>query len=136
MTPEPLIVDSSVWIAVLRDAKDVDAQVLHHLVEQCFAHTTGVIRVEILPFVQESQREKTEVLFQSLPAAEQHITRDLWSGAVHWRTRAVQAGLHDIALPDVLIATVALEASMPVWSRDKHFRRLADQLPLRLWSPA
>ncbi|MGB0680179.1 MAG: PIN domain-containing protein [Polyangiales bacterium] len=135
MKIDGVLVDSSVWIDVLRHPHDSDSARMHSMISQGLALTTGVIQAEILPFVRQGHREDTERLFAALPMVTVQPEERFWSRVVHWRKQLVGRGLGGIALPNVMIATVALEHRTPLWSRDRHFDRIAQHCPLLRWKP-
>ncbi len=129
-----VLVDSSVWIDVLRNQQSPHGDILRQLVTEGFAYTTGVIQAEILPFVRSSEAARVDALFSNLSLLELESQSAFWRSVVHWRTQMVRSGLAGVGLPDVLIATTALETGVPLWSLDNHFARIAEKLPLQLWT--
>lgn len=131
-----VLVDSSVWIAFLRDSGGPEVDLLEQLIDERRAATTDVVLLEVLAGTTDEERAArlrrflagAELLRQESPAdAEQ-------AAALHRACR--RAGETPRSLNDCLIAAVALRHDVPVLHRDRDFTVLAQHTDLRLVEPA
>jgi predicted nucleic acid-binding protein len=130
--PDPVLVDSSVWIDFLSPRPGPAGHELRRLIEQAEPVVlAGVVVTEIL---------------QGLSRDAEQVERYL----SHWEmlepegiaTYVRAAGLYRLARPrgltlttvDVLIAALALDYGARLFSLDKDFARLAGWTPLQLYA--
>ena len=127
-----VLVDSSVWIAFLRDSGGPEVDLLEQLIDERRAATTDVVLLEVLAGTTDEERAArlrrflagAELLRQELPAdAEQ-------AAALYRACR--RAGETPRSLNDCLIAAVALRHDVPLLHRDRDFTVLAQHTDLRL----
>ena len=127
-----VLVDSSVWIAFLRDSGGPEVDLLEQLIDERRAATTDVVLLEVLAGTTDEERAArlrrflagAELLRQESPAdAEQ-------AAALHRACR--RAGKTPRSLNDCLIAAVALRHDVPLLHRDRDFTVLAQHTDLRL----
>jgi predicted nucleic acid-binding protein len=127
------LVDSSVWIPVLRRAPaDALAQRLKQrvraLVASNEAATTGIVRLELLRGTR-SESEYRE-LEHTLGGLHQILTHDaVWDEAGRLGARLRAVGLV-VQTTDLLLAAVALRAKVVLVHRDGDFDAIAKHAPL------
>lgn len=91
-----VVVDSTVWVDVLRAKGSPYAAGLRSLVDRGLARVTGIVRAEILPFVKPGrERRLTDELLARLPRLDIDPADRLWERIVERRTQLVAAGLGD-----------------------------------------
>jgi predicted nucleic acid-binding protein len=131
-----IIIDSSIWFDVLRHPRCPHTPVVHELIADGSARVTGLVRAEILPFARPGRnRRYAEELLSAIPALDIEPAARQWHRVTELRTRLVRAGLGGIALPDVVIAAIALDHEAAIWSLDGRFTDMSEPLSLRLFAP-
>jgi predicted nucleic acid-binding protein len=116
---EPLLVDSSVCIDLLRSGQDI-AQLLRGRIEDGSACTCGIVRVEVLRGIIDARvREWMERLFDEM--TECPLDGELVSAAARLAWQLDRRGAV-LPIPDLLIASCALRAGAAVVTRDPHFQ--------------
>lgn len=131
-----VLVDSSVWIAYLRDSGGPEVDLLERLIDEQRAATTDVVLLEVLAGTIDEERAArlrrflagAHVLRQESPVDAEH------AAALHRACR--RAGDTPRSLNDCLIAAVALRHDVPVLHQDHDFTVLAQHTRLRLVDPA
>ncbi len=127
-----VLVDSSVWIAFLRDTGGPEVDLLEQLIDERRAATTDVVLLEVLAGTTDEERAArlqrflagAELLRQQSPVDAEH------AAALYRACR--RAGETPRSLNDCLIAAVALRHDVPVLHRDRDFTVLAQHTDLRL----
>lgn len=127
-----ILVDSSVWIAAARKENSEFLQLTHMIkthADLCYAEP---IRVEV------SQGARTEHQFlrlwdSFLGFTRIEITSEVWHRTARNYFRLRTRGL-TVGTMDVLIATLACENALQLWSCDQHFSMMAPLLGLDLFS--
>ena len=131
-----VLVDSSVWIAFLRDTGGPEVDLLEQLIDERRAATTDVVLLEVLAGT--TDEERAARLRRFLAGAEllrQESPADAEQAAALYRA-CRRAGETPRSLNDCLIAAVALRHDVPVLHRDRDFTVLAQHTDLRLVEPA
>ena len=131
-----VLVDSSVWIAFLRDTGGPEVDLLEQLIDERRAATTDVVLLEVLAGT--TDEERAARLRRFLAGAEllrQESPADAEQAAALYRA-CRRAGETPRSLNDCLIAAVALRHDVPVLHRDRDFAVLAQHTDLRLVEPA
>jgi hypothetical protein len=115
-----ILVDTSVLVDYLRFPSD---RVLY-LFQTYEAAICGVIRAEILAGVRNAQDAAKVAnglnLFELI-----HTPETIWD-AVGQNAAALRGNGITVPFTDVLIATLAVENGLPLWTKDKHFQRLGN----------
>lgn len=127
-----VLVDSSVWIAFLRDTGVPEVALLEQLIDERRAATTDVVLLEVLAGT--TDEERAARLRRFLAGAEllrQESPADAEQAAALYRA-CRRAGETPRSLNDCLIAAVALRHDVPVLHRDRDFTVLAQHTDLRL----
>ena len=131
-----VLVDSSVWIAFLRDSGGPEVDLLEQLIDERRAATTDVVLLEVLAGT--TDEERAARLRRFLAGAEllrQESPADAEQAAALYRA-CRRAGETPRSLNDCLIAAVALRHDVPLLHRDRDFTVLAQHTDLRLVEPA
>jgi predicted nucleic acid-binding protein len=131
-----VLVDSSVWIAYLRDSGGPKLELLEQLIGEQRAATTDVVLLEVLAGTTDEERAArlrrflagAELLRQQSPVDAEH------AAALYRACR--RAGETPRSLNDCLVAAVALRHGVPVLHRDRDFTVLAAHTDLRVVDPA
>ena len=128
-----VLVDTSVWIEASRRDGDLATKVgLENLLEEYEAAWCSPVKLELKGGARQEDRKKMEFWFEFIPyriVEERH-----WEFAKSnaWKLR--DEG-HTLPWNDVLIASVALDADLRVYSKDKHFDAMVQVLGLSLYQP-
>jgi predicted nucleic acid-binding protein len=131
-----VLVDSSVWIAYLRDSGGPELELLEQLIGEQRAATTDVVLLEVLAGT--TDEERAARLRRFLAGAEllrQQSPVDAERAAALYRA-CRRAGETPRSLNDCLVAAVALRHGVPVLHRDRDFTVLAAHTDLRVVDPA
>lgn len=130
-----VLVDSSVWIAYLRDSGGPELELLEQLIGEQTAATTDVVLLEVLAGTTDEERAArlrrflagAELLRQQSPVDAEH------AAALYRACR--RAGETPRSLNDCLVAAVALRHGVPVLHRDHDFTVLAAHTDLQVVDP-
>lgn len=126
-----IVVDTSVWVAVLRGHPGRDAHILGELIDHDLAAVAQPVRQELRAGL--SPRDRRGVLdrLSALPVVVP--TEETWARVEQWTDRAAEAGQR-FGLADLLIASLAQDLGGLVWTRDRDFERMACLDMVRLYS--
>lgn len=129
-----ILVDSSIWIEFFRRPDASVSLVLDHLLAHRLVCTTGLIKAEVVPGAQ-SPRDfrKLQRLFDALPLAPER--KGFWTHLIRFRQRLQTKGVLGIGIPDLIIATVAIQNRKLVFTADEDFSRMIPHVPIRLFIP-
>lgn len=128
-----VLVDTSVWIEASRRKGDLAYKVgLENLLDEYEAAWCSPVKLEFMGGARLQDRKKLAFWFECIPYRPTEERHWELAKAHAWKLR--DAGL---TLPwnDILIATIAHEADMRVYAKDKHFESMAKVLGIRLYSP-
>ena len=116
-----ILADTSVWIEFFKPqsafGKKLETLIMNDLVWVC-----GVVLFELVQGVR-SEEEKAKILdaFSDLEYAE--MTRHLWQKTAELSASLKKKGLN-LPLSDILIAAVAIEHNLKIFTLDKHFAQI------------
>lgn len=129
-----ILVDSSIWIEFFRRPSAPVSLELDRLLAHRLVCTTGVIKAEVVPGARTPKDfRRLKRLFDALPLAPE---RDgFWTHVTRFQYRLRRNGILDIGIPDLMVATVAIQNRKTVFSADEDFPRMAPFIPLRLLTP-
>lgn len=116
-----IVVDTSVWVAVLRGRKDADAEALRSLLDSDDVALPVPVRSELLMGVTGATRSQLAERLSALPLL--YPTDETWRTLDAWTERGSRSG-HFFSLGDLLVGILAAEAGALVWSLDEDFARL------------
>lgn len=127
-----VVVDTSVWVAVLRSRAAPEAFALAALLDADAVILPVPVRVELLLGAPARERSRLRRALSALPIA--YPVEETWTLVEGWAERAAGAG-HRFGVGDLLIAAVASERNALVWSLDRDFERLARLNFVSLYEP-
>ena len=129
-----VLVDSSVWIEFFRRRDAPVSLVLDQLLAHRLVCTTGLVKAEVVPGSR-SPRDfrRLRSLFDALPQAPER--GGFWAHLVRFRYRLQTKGVLGIGIPDLIVATVAIQNRKLVFTTDEDFVRMTPHIPVRLFTP-
>jgi len=127
-----IVVDTSVWIAALRDKSGVAAQTLQSLLDEDEVLLPIPVKVELLSGTSTRHRDTLRKGLEALPVA--YPTDDTWRTMVVWTERTSAAGV-TFGVGDLLIAAIANEQGALLWSLDSAFDRMSRLRLVRRYEP-
>lgn len=115
-----IAVDTSVWIDFFRGREPV-ASALIALLDRDEVALPAPVRIELLSGVRAVEQARLSRLLSALPVMSPSPV--VWARIETWVVAATAAG-HRFGLGDLLIAAIASEQAIPVWSLDSDFARM------------
>jgi len=121
MTKDGVIVDTSVLISFFR-GEDKIADKVSSLLQNNRIVTTGIIIAELLQGMKDMKEESniSDILAETSPL---EITIDLWIKAGKLALSLRKKGIN-LPLTDVVIAALAIEHNLSIFTLDKHFEQI------------
>lgn len=117
-----ILVDTSVWVAALRDAACPEAIHLRELLDRDEVAMAAPVRLEILAGTGSRDLRRLRGLLTALPFWIPELAT--WERLDRWVEMAVRAG-ERFGIGDLLIAGIAAERGAAVWSLDDDLLRMA-----------
>jgi len=117
-----ILVDTSVWIEAFRRARSREAEHLRVLLDAGGVAMTPPIRIELLSGSSTADLPRLRRTLSALPLFVPGL--EAWERMEGWTERAVRIGRR-FGVADLLIAAVAAENDLPIWSRDGDFAAMA-----------
>ena len=117
-----ILVDTSVWIEAFRRAHSDEAAHLRALLDAGEVAMSPPIRVELLSGSGAADLPRLRRVLSALPLFGPTVKS--WDRMEGWVARAVRAGRR-FGVADLLIAAVAAENGLAVWSLDGDFAEMA-----------
>lgn len=136
--PAVILVDSSVWIDLLRDVPTPQTLALRELLPRREAALTAVIYQEILQGAATPERfTKLKRYFRTLPFLNPAHPIETWEAAAELYMRCRQRGYTPRSPHDCLVAHIAVEHRASLLHDDRDFEAIAEVEPrLKLFSLA
>jgi predicted nucleic acid-binding protein len=116
-----VIVDTSVWVAVLRSPTAPEAPRLAQLIDADAVILPLPVRMELLSGAPARDRAKLRERLAALAVA--YPTEDTWAMIERWVDQSADRS-HRFGIGDLLIAALAAERGALVWSLDRDFERM------------
>ena len=121
-----ILVDSSVWIDLLRDEKTQQTRALHELLRQREAALTAVIYQEILQGASTPAHfTKLKNHFRTLPFLNPAHPIETWEAAAQLYMRCRERGVTPRSPHDCLVARIAIEHRVALLHDDRDFEKIA-----------
>ncbi len=124
----PVLIDTSVWIDYFR--KGDFADVLEPLLSDNDILTNDLILAELVPFL---EVQKQKALISLLKQIERLPLKISWKEIIEFQVRCIKRGFNGLGIPDLIIAQNAIQNSVPILSKDKHFTILKEAIGLELY---
>ena len=129
-----ILVDSSIWIEFFRRPDAPVSLVLDRLLALRMVCTTGLVKAEVIPgarFPRDFRRLRS--FFDALPLAAEG--EGFWTHLTRFRHRLHVKGILGIGIPDLIVATVAIQNRKLIFTADEDFPRMIPHVPVRLFIP-
>jgi predicted nucleic acid-binding protein len=128
-----IVVDTSVWVAALRDAASSQAKVLQQLLDADEVAIAIPVRIELLSGASRRDRPRLRRALSALPLL--YPTDDTWTMLDRWLDRAGEAG-ERFGFGDLLIGALAVESGALMWSLDADFARMERLKLVEVYEPS
>ncbi|MCD8539209.1 MAG: PIN domain-containing protein [Leadbetterella sp.] len=122
-----ILVDTSVWIDYFREGKH--AGLLDHLILTDLVCINEIILTELVPALSHRNRKEVIEALTALPCIPYTV---FWEGIRLLQKLNLQKGINKVGLPDLMIAQHCISANLELWSQDKHFELMSQQVELKL----
>lgn len=117
-----VVVDTSVWVALLRGSDHATADHLTDLLLERQVALAAPVRLELLAGTSSRDMRRLRDSLDALPLY--YPEPSTWPLIESWIERAIGKG-ERFGFADLLIAALAAERNEPVWSLDGDFKRMA-----------
>jgi predicted nucleic acid-binding protein len=127
-----IVVDTSIWVAVLRSRTAPEGAVLAQLLDADSVILPVPVRLELLIGTGAADRARLRSVLSALPVA--YPDDDTWKLVEQWADQAAGRGQR-FGVGDLLIAALASERGAAVWSLDRDFERMAQLKLVSRYAP-
>jgi predicted nucleic acid-binding protein len=128
-----IVVDTSVWVAALRDGTGDEGRALGALLDADEVALPVPVRIEILAGASKRDLPRLRRSLSALPLV--YPGEETWSLIDAWLDRTAGAGQR-FGFGDLLIGALASETGALVWSLDADFARMRRAGLIDLYEPA
>jgi len=122
-----VLVDSSVWIEYF---KSTSKHALDHLIQDGLAATNEIVLTELLPLIWHKREFELAESLQALPLIKLDID---WDGIRLLQKLNLSKGINKVGINDLIIAQNCMDNNLTLWSKDKHFRLMVENISLKLF---
>ena len=123
-----VLVDSSIWVEYFRgSAKDGK---LDFLIEENLLVVNDLILAELIPALHLRRQRKLIGLMREIVCLPLDVD---WTDLIQMQIACLKHGINKVGIPDLMIAQHAIQNHLELYTRDKHFKLIAQQIPLTLY---
>ncbi len=123
-----VLVDSSVWIDYFRG--EGNPETLDFLIEENLIVVNELVLTEIIPELHVKRQSQLIALMREIACPPLSID---WNDLMHMQITCLLHGINKVGVPDLMIAQHVIQNHLELYSLDKHFRLLAEHIPLALY---
>ncbi len=128
--PDKVLIDTSIWIEFFNVARGHVFQEVTRLLREDRAAYSGMVALELIRGAKTAKELKTlEHLFQSITRFDEHPTS--YTQAGHLGYKLARKGI-TMGTVDLLIAQIAIDHALALYTQDHHFRSIAKHSALTL----
>ncbi len=121
---EGVVVDTSIWLQYFRVGSSHEALTLRTMLESDRVILVGVVYSELLRGTRNADQMETLIeSLSSLPYVE--TDKETWQLSGEILSSLERTGQR-VPLPDALIAAIAIQNDLPLYTLDAHFNRIPD----------
>lgn len=120
-----VLVDSSIWVEYFRGSPD-QAE-LDFLIQENLVVINDLILAELIPALHVRRQRKLIGLMREIERSPLSVD---WDDIIQMQILCLRNGINKVGIPDLMIAQHAIQNGFELYSRDKHFKLLAQQVPL------
>jgi predicted nucleic acid-binding protein len=124
-----VLIDSSAWIEYFRTRKGY--LFIDELIDTNSVCTNDVILTELLPSIRHKKEKHLEALLKSIPKYEIKIN---WQELQDFQLLNFKHGYNNIGVTDLIITQNCLQNNVSIIAEDKHFKEMAEYIPLKLFT--
>ncbi|GHU69747.1 twitching motility protein PilT [Spirochaetia bacterium] len=124
-----VLIDSSAWIEYFRGNKAY--QFIKVLIYNNMTCTNELILTELLPSIRHKKERHLEKLLNSITKYEVKID---WQELQDFQLLNFKHGYNNIGITDLIIAQNCLQNKLNIIAEDKHFKEMAEYLPLKMFT--
>jgi len=129
--PDKVLIDTSIWIEFFNVARGLIFQDVTRLLREFRAAYSGMIALELIRGAKATKEHKTlENLFQSITRFDEQSGSHFQAG--HLGYTLARKGL-TMGTVDLLIAQIAIDHNLLLFTQDHHFRAIAKHSALKLY---
>jgi predicted nucleic acid-binding protein len=122
-----VLVDSSIWVAYFRGSAN-DGK-LDFLIEENLVVVNDLILAELIPALHLRRQRKLIGLMREITCPPLGVD---WDDLIQMQIACLKHGINKVGIPDLMIAQHAIQNHLELYTRDKHFRLIAQHVPLAL----
>lgn len=128
-----VLVDTSVWVEMFRNANSPEVHVLGDLMRNGLVCVSGLVLAEILSGARSTgEFKKLKGYFSAFEYLEDPPT--LWEKVGHYRYSLARKGIQS-SIADLVVATAASYHRRHLFTLDKDFELIAGIVPFKLFKP-
>ena len=122
-----VLVDSSIWIAYFRGSMNDER--LGFLIEENLVAVNDLILAELIPALHVRRQRKLIGLMREIICPPLQLD---WADLIQMQIACLKHGINKVGIPDLVIAQHAIQNHLELYARDKHFKLIAQHVPLSL----
>ena len=122
-----VLVDSSIWIAYFRGSMNDER--LGFLIEENLVVVNDLILAELIPALHVRRQRKLIGLMREIICPPLQLD---WADLIQMQIACLKHGINKVGIPDLVIAQHAIQNHLELYTRDKHFKLIAQHVPLSL----
>ena len=89
-----------------------------------------LILAELIPALHLRRQRKLVGLMREIVCPSLDVD---WNDLIQMRIACLKHGVNKVGIPDLMIAQHAIQNHLELYTRDKHFKLIAQQIPLTLY---